>query len=1240
MENIADEIQPTIEVNAGESPSPGKKIARRRFVQSTLFPHKSPEKKDVGDGGGVDGREEEEEEECCGSQGRRKRKLTPVPKAASRPRRAKKVAQNGKVAFQEVMDENNSPGVASPESQKEKKQASTRNRKTNVIQDNYTGSLPDHTTLSDHIPQPVPNLWLEAKKTAEEDSRRFAGRKLHPFFSLQKMGKKTQETANPESGQSFIMKEEKNIECGPIHVYETHKDDNITSIDWRNWDFHDEVYVDSNCHKQMISSSSDRAVESLCLDKILHTTNSLKDLSLNHESAAHEEAANREMTPPSHDTAEPCQLLEDINMAGLIFRSVNSSCLVSDAEQDNSTSQEWLPYSFLRTNQPHNSLWTCKYQPEKAVEVCGNAESVKLINDWLCLWRERDLQKCKKSIKLEKFSLEEDCSDDTYCDLQSMDEEAGLKNVLLVMGPVGCGKSAAIYACAKEQGFEVIEVNSSDWRSGARIKQRFSEAVGLHWLKGSPENPKALQSTLKKKAAFSTLSRVSTANEFDEDATQIITIPDDETANDAVVTSQRSLCNYSNIKDTSEIKTLILFEEVDATLLEDRGFIATIQQLAQTAKRPMILTSNDTNPVLPESLDREEVYFSVTSQQELLHHVCMVCNVEKSFTDPDTIDKYIQYCQGDVRKTLMHLQFWCQGQQPNTDGNAHRIYSPLMFDLKAAHDTLSKIIPWGFSSQLSERIEMEIAKSCGIEEQLGLFEVNEEVEYATIMLDEHETNERLELSIEAKKKVMLTKNFTSDDNDLITWVANAGGVSNSSGSPVAFSRMKICRKLSVVMFDSDDEISNYGPLGKSDNLCRDDDNVLTAATVDPLSQIRWPAVDGLLTPTTGQPVCSSGNKLVESWHQCSLTENENNEVFQSSSVSCVPESTFVPETEVCDGTEISAREDQREVLSPAILQNPSQPISIIDGLSEVTESRCNMDDNLEDDEMGDSHNGCEDSTNFTRGYQIMDECSRMDFFKGSRRLKKCNSKLKTNTIQETWKELQCSDFRPHITEEDKNASQAMKLASGICNLIADADMLLHDCKILTSESFIPGTDLVEDFFTFGWHDQQLQMISAIAEHGYCIFAKNVAALGSRIGLDCRVDIAREMLASTNNSVALGKLLRHGRRIEQLPGPSAQLQAGLTVTGNSFEREASLDEIVHSVVPPKCYFSLRGNTLKEYLSTLAHMSKSEAHRASDSPDNTRRRSRKQAPKNYLCSGSLCLTPQEISSLVAYKRFLRT
>lgn len=42
-------------------------------------------------------------------------------------------------------------------------------------------------------------------------------------------------------------------------------------------------------------------------------------------------------------------------------------------------------------------------------------------------------------------------------------------------------------------------------------------------------------------------------------------------------------------------KALILFEDVDTIFDEDRGLLGTIMQLAKTAKRPIILTSNSKN---------------------------------------------------------------------------------------------------------------------------------------------------------------------------------------------------------------------------------------------------------------------------------------------------------------------------------------------------------------------------------------------------------------------------------------------------------------------------------------------------------------------------------------------------------------------------------------------------------------------------------------------------------------------
>lgn len=77
----------------------------------------------------------------------------------------------------------------------------------------------------------------------------------------------------------------------------------------------------------------------------------------------------------------------------------------------------------------------------------------------------------------------------------------------------------------------------------------------------------------------------------DDEVIELIHLPDEEDLGDAFLSPKKSVCKRT-INCQSEVKTLILFEEVDATISEDHGFITTIQQLAETAKRPMILTSN------------------------------------------------------------------------------------------------------------------------------------------------------------------------------------------------------------------------------------------------------------------------------------------------------------------------------------------------------------------------------------------------------------------------------------------------------------------------------------------------------------------------------------------------------------------------------------------------------------------------------------------------------------------------
>lgn len=72
---------------------------------------------------------------------------------------------------------------------------------------------------------------------------------------------------------------------------------------------------------------------------------------------------------------------------------------------------------------------------------------------------------------------------------------------------------------------------------------------------------------------------------------ELIPLLDDEDSQNASATPRKLICKDRTNRH-SDLKTLVLFEDVDAALCEDRGFISTIQQLSETAKRPMILTSN------------------------------------------------------------------------------------------------------------------------------------------------------------------------------------------------------------------------------------------------------------------------------------------------------------------------------------------------------------------------------------------------------------------------------------------------------------------------------------------------------------------------------------------------------------------------------------------------------------------------------------------------------------------------
>lgn len=214
-------------------------------------------------------------------------------------------------------------------------------------------------------------------------------------------------------------------------------------------------------------------------------------------------------------------------------------------------------------------IWTHKFRPRRADEVLCHGSSAIDFRDWMAGDRKHIPMSIPK--EMDDFIVDDDEREESAVDWDNdsisefgdtpkkkkrkkVEKFTAYENVVILTGPNGVGKSAAVYAVAEELGYQVFEISPGSKRGGKELMEAVGE-VGQ--------------------------SELVTKHKQVNSAPSISPIKNGETFKKAR-------------------KGLICLEEVDVLYEEDRGFWSCVISLVEKSRRPVIMTCNGMSNISPD----------------------------------------------------------------------------------------------------------------------------------------------------------------------------------------------------------------------------------------------------------------------------------------------------------------------------------------------------------------------------------------------------------------------------------------------------------------------------------------------------------------------------------------------------------------------------------------------------------------------------------------------------------------